>query len=617
MSEIMLLLIFGPLTAGGVLLFLPNTLRSLIRLVGVVTAVMVLAGAVYCAMQAPSQYVVSLVQTGSLDLSLILSVTVLNRVILVFAAGFGLLIALYALPATRNVEHQSTLYGSLLVAVGAAAGILLSGHLLFLLVFWEIATAALYLLITTGGQTSKAAATKTFAMIGASDGALLLGIAILWKLTGTFEIARMHVATDSAASITAFVLLMLAAVTKAGAMPLHTWLPSSGQVAHAAVMAVLPAAIDKLLGIYLLVLLVRDLFVVQSQALSTILAAVGAATILLAVMVAMVQHNVKKLLSYHAISQVGYMVLGIATLTPVGIAGGVFHMLNHAIYKCCLFLCAGSVEHSAGTDELDKLGGLGNRMPWTFTACLIGALSISGIPPLNGFVSKWMVYQGIIQMGLTGSGPASWLWPIWLVAAMFGSILTLASFVKILHSVFLSRLPSAGREVREAPPLMLIPMGVLAVLCVVLGVFYALPLDGWLRPALNLGWADIFGLWDSSLAAALLIVGALLAGGIVWLATRSSRTRSVPTWTCGEVQANDEMIVPGTHFYKTISEQTPFRQIYRLQEGGWFDLYNYGGRVGLAFSDLLKWLHNGLLPGYVTWILLGLLVLIFFLYRIA
>ena len=148
--------------------------------------------------------------------------------------------------------------------------------------------------------------------------------------------------------------------------------------------------------------------------MSLVLAAIGAATILIAVMVAMVQHNLKKLLSYHAISQVGYMVLGIATGTPVGIAGGLFHMLNHAIYKCCLFLCGGAAEQAAGTPELDRMGGLGKKMPITFITCLVAALSISGIPLFNGFVSKWMVYQGVINMGSDQGIMAAKLWPVWL-----------------------------------------------------------------------------------------------------------------------------------------------------------------------------------------------------------
>lgn len=119
------------------------------------------------------------------------------------------------------------------------------------------------------------------------------------------------------------------------------------------------------------------MFVLESSALSILLAVIGAATIIIAVMIAMVQHNIKKLLSYHAVSQVGYMILGIATGTPVGIAGGVFHMLNNAIYKCCLFLCGGAVEQASGTPELNKLGGLGKKMPLTFVTCLIAAPRIA------------------------------------------------------------------------------------------------------------------------------------------------------------------------------------------------------------------------------------------------
>ena len=111
------------------------------------------------------------------------------------------------------------------------------------------------------------------------------------------------------------------------------------------------------------------------------------------------------------------MVLGIGTGNPIGIAGALFHMLNNAIYKSCLFLTGGSVQHKTGTTNLDKLGGLAKLMPITFTACLIAALSISGVPPFNGFVSKWMIYQGIVELGREGSK----LWVIWLAAAMFGS----------------------------------------------------------------------------------------------------------------------------------------------------------------------------------------------------
>ena len=356
-------------------------------------------------------------------------------------------------------------------------------------------------------------------------------------------------------------------------------------------------------------IVVRQIFILQSGALSITLAFIGSATIIIAVMIAMVQHNLKKLLSYHAISQVGYMILGIATLTPVGIAGGVFHMLNHAIYKCCLFLCGGAVEQATGTAELDKLGGLGKKMSITFGACLIAALSISGIPPLNGFVSKWMIYQGVIQMGNTaGASSAASLWPVWLVAAIFGSALTLASFVKLIHSIFLSRLPDVLKDVKEVSLVMKVPMVVLAFLCVFLGVFYHWPLKHLIYPALDTEPDAIFGIWESKVATGLLIVGLVLG----WLILKiSKQSRVVPTWYCGEIQDNDQMIIPGTHFYKTVSSMGGLKQLYSSQEKGHFDLYNQGGQLGSALTRFLQMLHSGVLPMYLTWVTLGLLLILF------
>jgi len=605
-DNILLLTIVIPLAAGFILLFVPRKIPYFHKAVALVLSALIFILSVIIFRSEPLSYSYGIFRQDNLDLTFALQTTALNKFILLFAAGFGVLICLYSLKNALSENQNGLFYGSLLLAIGGSAGILLSNHLLFLLIFWEIVTVSLYLLVVAGGSECRFAATKSFAMLGASDGALLLGIAIIWVISNTFIISDIHIPTTSGLSILAFLLVMTAAVTKAGAMPLHTWLPTSGECAPASVMAILPAALDKLLGIYLLVVLVKGLFVLQSGVLSFILAVIGAGTILIAVMIAMAQHNLKKLLSYHAVSQVGYMVLGIATMTPIGIAGGVFHMLNNAIYKCCLFLCGGSVQQAAHTDELEELGGLGKKMPWTFVCCLIASLSISGIPPLNGFVSKWMVYQGIIKMGLETTGTSSSLWPVWLTAAMFGSALTLASFVKLLHSVFLSRCPENLEQTRESPAAMVVPMLTLALLCVFFGVFYQIPLHSFIYPALGIepGTA-IIGLWDSELATALLVLSFLTGAAMVFAGNR--KIRIVPTWTCGEIQPNDEMIIPGTHFYKTISSLKGLKTLYRLQAKEYFDLYNYGGKIGLLFSDFLKWLHSGLLPMYLTWVILGLL----------
>jgi len=611
LDNILCNIIFLPLIAGFVILFLPNRIKILSKATTFVISILTCIWAFRIFSLDELTFSWSILQIDNLKLDLLLTTNPLNKFILLFAMGFGLLIMLYSLKAMAEAKRANEFYGSVLLTIGGTAGILLSNHLLMLLIFWEIVTVSLYVLITTGGRNSNFAATKSFAMIGASDGAFLLGIAMVWVLSGTFVMSDIKLETASAVPIAAFLLLMLAAITKAGAMPLHTWLPTSGEYAPASVMALLPAAIDKLLGIYLLIVIVKQLFILNSAALSIILAIIGAATIIIAVMIAMVQHNLKKLLSYHAISQVGYMILGIATLTPVGIAGGVFHMLNHAIYKCCLFLCGGAVEQQAGTAELDKLGGLGKKMSVTFTACMIAAMSISGIPPLNGFVSKWMVYQGVIEMGGNNVAGAA-LWPIWLVAAMFGSALTLASFVKIIHSVFLSRLPDRLKDVEEVGISQKVPMVILALFCVFFGIFYRVPLYGLIYPALGIepGTA-IFGTWESGLATLLIIVGIMIGVLVLLIGKFAKNVRIVPTWTCGEAQENDEMIIPGTHFYKTVSSMKFLKPLYTEQEKGNFDLYDQSGRLGLALTNFLKWVHNGILPVYLTWVTIGLLIILF------
>ncbi len=619
--NVLLFIVFLPLVVGFVLLFLPSRFNLFSRGISLIVSVVTFALGIKIFMLARAKaydvsFAWSILQIDDFRLDLLLNATALSSFILMFAMGFGLLITLYSLKSMSGAKQLSIYYGSILITIGGSAGILLCNHLLFLLIFWEIVTVSLYLLITTGGKNSNFAATKSFAMIGASDAAFLLGVLMVWSLSGTLVISDIALATNSTLAIIAFLLLLTAAITKAGALPLHTWLPTSGEYAPASVMALLPAAIDKLLGIYLLVIIVREIFVLESQVLSFILALIGAATVIIAVMVAMVQHNLKKLLSYHAISQVGYMVLGIATMTPVGIAGGVFHMLNHAIYKCCLFLCGGAVEQQSGTAELDRLGGLGKKMPITFVTCLIAALSISGIPPFNGFVSKWMVYQGVIEMGTIQAGWTTKVWPIWLTCAMFGSALTLASFVKLIHSMFLSRLPDKLKGVKEVSPAMWIPMVVLAFLCVFFGIFYHVPLKWFIYPALNTPDNAIFGTWQSGLATILIIVGIALGLLVLLVGLLARKVRIVPTWTCGEVQTNEQMTISGTHFYKTVSSIGGLKQLYTGQEKGYFDVYDQGGRAGLTLTGFLRWLHSGVLSMYLTWVTLGLLIVLFIVCRI-
>jgi formate hydrogenlyase subunit 3/multisubunit Na+/H+ antiporter MnhD subunit len=600
--SLLLLPLCLPAAAALVVLLIPRRVPWIREILSSLAAAASFAAALAIFILQPPDLRVPLLAIGGFSLDFDLTAPALSRFMLLFATGFGFLVSVYSLAFMSGRSRLREYYAFLLFSVAGASGVLLADHLLVFLVFWEIVTVSLYFLVGAGDQEAKHGATKSFAMLGGADGLLLMGIGLLWYLSRTFTLSAIRVPVEGWAAGAAFVLMMLGAITKAGAMPLHTWIPSASQGAPAPVMALLPAAVDKLLGIYLLLRISTGLFVLNS-AMGMLLMIIGSVTIIAAVMVAMVQHDLRRLLSYHAISQVGYMVLGIGTLNPLGIAGGLFHMLNHSIYKSCLFLCAGAVEKKTGSTDLAELGGLARQMPVTFLSFLIAALAISGVPPLNGFVSKWFIYQGVIQ---SGNGASF----VFLIVAMFGSALTLASFLKALYAVFLGQKSTRTMNVRgETSLAAAAPLVVLAALCVVFGVFYVLPLRMFIYPGTGVT-ASPPGVWQSGLATILIVGGVLLGLLISAVAGMARNVRTAPTFIGGERADPERIRVSGIHFYDTIRSMPLLSKIYAAQEKGRLDPYGGVGWLGLRISGALKRLHNGLLPWYLSWSVAGVVILI-------
>jgi NADH:ubiquinone oxidoreductase subunit 5 (subunit L)/multisubunit Na+/H+ antiporter MnhA subunit len=242
----------------------------------------------------------------------------------------------------------------------------------------------------------------------------------------------------------------------------------------------------------------------------------------------------------------------------------------------------------------------------TFGACLISALAISGVPPLNGFASKWFVYQGVLQVGR----------PVFVVAAMFGSALTLASFIKVIYSVFLGKRPESLRSIKPAGFSMTFPMIFLALLCIVFGVFYELPLGQFIGPAVG-GKAVVvpnLGLWKSTLATGLIVIG-LVIGVVIYLFGTAMKVRTTSVFVGGEVVDAEESRVPGTGFYKTVTDMPGLGTIYRDAEQGTYDLYVLGGRYGKKIVDVLRGMHTGIVSTYVALSVAGLGIILFLLLR--
>ena len=607
----MLLPIILPLLAGLVCLLIPRVADSLRSLLAVLSAFVVLLLVWQLFAQVGPEPL-----TAEPFSWLALRLDTLSGFILLAVAVFGVLISIFSAGYFKNREGHREYFSYYLWTLGISCGAVLANDLLLLLVCWGFLGLTLFLMIGLSGPGAAAAARKSLMIIGGSDALLLFGIVLYWQLTGTTRMDAASLALDSPLAYIAFGSFLAGAFAKAGVVPFHSWVPDFGERADAPLSAYLPASLDKLLGIYLLSRCVMDLFI-PTPGMYFMLMLIGSVTVIGGVLMALVQHDLKRLLSYHAISQVGYMVLGVGTGTAVGLAGGLFHMLNNAIYKSALFLCAGVVEKEVGTTDLDRLGGLARLMPVTFITCVVAALSISGIPPLNGFTSKWMIYQGIISSG--GDGGLSWV--VWLAVAMLGSALTLASFVKVLHATFLCK-PSPEvqrRNISDGTRSMRLPLVILAAACVVFGVFaFQLPLARLILPAVPV---EMAGVWWAGGAAGLILAALAIGLTVYWLTMRSGNLRRVRTYIGGEqlqdVYISDEETGPARHvevtgvdFYQTIEALPVLKKFYTLARAKVFDIYSLL-RTGVNHViQALRSLHTGILPTYLRWFVAGLLVVV-------
>ena len=622
MEAIPLLLqpVLPPLAAGLICWILGRRLAALSRLLAslATAASLVLAAGIWRLGDVAWAPAAPFLSLGTADLQIALRATPFSSLLALAACGFAALVVLYSWGYSGIVASEGKYYAYLLWSLAATVAAFYANDLFFLLVCWEVLSLCLYLLIGLGREeTAPAGAAKTFAILGFSDCCLLLGIALVLALQGTLQMDALRVETGSLPAYLTFLLFLCAALAKAGAIPLHSWIPTASEGAPIAVMAYLPAALDKLLGIYLLARICFDFFALDAG-LRALLMVVGAATILAAVLMAMVQHDLRRLLSFHAVSQVGYMVLGLATGTVIGIVGGLFHMFNHAIYKSCLFLCAGQVEERTGRWELDRLGGLARRLPVAFVGCGVAALAISGVPPLNGFASKWLVYQSLLAQQTA-------LGAFVLVVAVFGSALTLASFVKVMHSCFWGP-PPADLELHlpYRPWATAVPIAVLALLCVGLGLGARYPVDyltgiavaelgkgvGVAAGPLDYGT----GIWSPSTATLLLLAGIVL-GLIVYALGRVSQVRTVGSFVGGEVLPGEEVRYAGTSFYETIRHLPGLRVLFKDGQAGAYDLYELGGYYGGNLVQVLRRLHTGVLLVYVSWCIVGGVLILGFLLR--
>ena len=441
------------------------------------------------------------------------------------------------------MSHDDSLvnyYTLFLMLSGSVLGLVLSGDLFNMFVMIEIMTFTAVALTAFRNHYEGAleGAFKYLVVGSLGSTSVLIGIALLYSQLHTLNLAQIASLLPTASSpviLIAFAFLFVGFGSKAFLFPFHPLAADAHAVAPASISLMISGVLTKC-GVYGIIRLCYCLYQNMDQPfVQYFVTGVGVISMFVCVTMAFNQHNFKRLLAFHSISQVGYVITVIGLGSALGMSAGLFHAMNHTIFKGLLFLTAGAVQHATGSLDLDELGGLSKKMPGTCALFLIGAASISGLPPFNGFASKWMIYQATFQKaGETGN----FFFVVVCVAALITSVLTLASFIKVAQSVFFGQLNPKFAHTREVSLGMRIPMWILAALCILPGLFpdqvqqwlltpatqAAMNASGYIDAAMGTGYAAAHGV-ESSLVSGFSLSGAWQP--VMWLLLLISVTLAV------------------------------------------------------------------------------------------
>ena len=369
----------------------------------------------------------------------------------------------------EKLPNRQAYYSLILVSVAAMTGVVTTTDFFTLYVFIEVLAVTSFALITTDDSgAGLEGALKYFFLTFPASALIIAGISVLMLSLGSlsFDALRVFMASDIPSGPVTFgaALIMLGFIIKAGVVPFHTWTPDAYQGAYAPVSAHLAGIVTKISGVYAIIKLATLLrfFDGRAQALSGILMFLGMLSIAVGALAALKQTDFKRMLAFSSISQVGYIVLAAGLGTPLAVMGAIFHLFNHATFKTVLFLNSASLEKSAGTTDMEKLGGMEHSMPWTSWTSVVALLSTAGVPPLSGFWSKLLIILALWEAGLK----------TYAVLALLFSIVTLAYFMMMQKKVFFGRKSQAAESSPEVSAPLLAPAVLMSAVIVALGLLF-------------------------------------------------------------------------------------------------------------------------------------------------
>lgn len=567
----------------------------------------------------------------------------LSAFFLILLSVVGGLESLYASEYWSDKQHPKSApvgrvwWNGLLLSMGF---VLICANGLHFLIVWELFTVCAYFLISLERRRREARAAGWLFLAASHVGMLCLIVffTLLAVHTGTWDLGSLQHHPELAPL---FWLALVGFGIKAGIFPLHIWLPSAHANAPSHVSAIMSGLAIKM-GIYGILRFTG--WLPTPDAAGWVVAALGVASAVLGVAFALGQHDLKRLLAYHSVENIGIILIGLgfaliarshghALWGELALAGALLHVWNHGLFKSLLFLGAGSVLHATGTREMSRLGGLWRAMPWTAGLFALGATAIAGLPPLNGFVSEWLVYLGLFD-AVSTPGPAA---PAAILAAVFLGItgaLALACFAKVCGVVFLGQPRSEiAKQAQECGWRMRLPMLLLGAACVLIGLAPVLfwpvliaaatawqPASPNLLPAAPLGTLGAFHLG--------LAIFAILAGALLWWRVKRNGISRAPTWDCGYAAPTPRMqytagsfasIITGwfawilrprrhAHLPKEVFpaqadfvEHTPETVLEQIVEPA--------GSVVMRVSAAVRRLQHGRVQSYILYLLVGLATL--------
>ena len=392
-----------------------------------------------------------------------------SYVLLIVTAIAALVMVAAKESVAREVPERkiARFYAALMLAFAGLVGIVATGDAFNVFVFLEISSLSSYALISMGRDRRALTSAFDYLVMGTIGATfILIGIGFLYMTTGTLNMqdlaARLPEVWDSRTVRAGFAFLTVGIGLKLAMFPLHLWLPNAYTYAPSVVTAFLAATATKV-AVYVLLRFMLGIFGIDfalgQMPFEYILLPLGVIGILSASLTAIYQVEVKRLLAYSSVAQIGYMVLGIGLASATGITGAILHLFNHALMKGALFLALAAVAYRLGSTALHDLAGLGRRMPWTMFAIVLGGLSLVGVPGTVGFVSKWYLVLASLEQGL---------WPVALLI-LLGSLLAVVYVWKLVEAVYLSK-PKGEVAVQEAPLTMLVPLWLLVIANVYFGV---------------------------------------------------------------------------------------------------------------------------------------------------